>query len=134
MEKSKTKSIEKAIKTLEFDKIRERLAELCPTEGAKEIARALSPSKGVATVRRILAETDAACALELKKGMPPFYGVRDITSTVDRADKGAVLGCGEILSVLSVLKAARALREYGVTDEPNALSEYFERLTSFPRL
>ncbi|MBO4429284.1 MAG: endonuclease MutS2 [Clostridia bacterium] len=134
MEKSKTKSIEKAIKTLEFDKIRERLAELCPTEGAKEIARALSPSKGVATVRRILAETDAACALELKKGMPPFYGVRDITSTVDRADKGAVLGCGEILSVLNVLKAARALREYGATDEPNALTEYFERLTSFPRL
>ena len=134
MEKDKTKSIEKAIKTLEFDKIRDRLAELCPTEGSKEIARALSPSKGLNTVRRILAETDAACELEMKKGLPSFYGVRDITDIVNRADKGAVLGCGEILGVLNVLKAARSLREYGTTDEPNALTEYFERLTSFPKL
>jgi len=134
MEKNRTKGIDKAIKTLEFDKIRERLAELCPTDGARELALALSPSKGFATVKRILAETDAARAMELKKGLPPFYGVRDITDTVNRADKGAVLGCGEILAVLKVLKAARSLREYGIESEPNALTEYFERLTSLPKL
>lgn len=136
MKKSKTSSVERAIKILEFDKIREMLADVCPTEGARQLALALSPSKGIATVRRILAETDAACALEVKKGMPPFYGVKDISNILDRADKGAVLGCGEILSVANVLKAARALREYGNTDnsEPNALTEYFERLTSYPGL
>lgn len=133
MEKDK-KIIEKAIKTLEFDKIRERLAELCPTEGSRELARALSPSRGEATVRRILAETGAAFDLAVKKGNPPFYGVRDVTDTVDRADKGAVLGCADVLAVANVIRAARALGEYGRTDEPHALTEYFERLTGFPKL
>ena len=133
MEKDK-KSIDKAIKTLEFDKIRARLSNFCPTEGAKELALALAPSRGINTVRRILAETDAALSLEVKKGTPPFYGVRDITDTVDRADKGAVLTCAEILSVNNVLRSARALREYGTTDEETALTEYFSRLTSFPLL
>ena len=133
MEKE-TRSIDRAIKTLEFDKIRARLANFCPTEGARELALALSPSRGINTVRRILSETGAALDLEVKKGTPPFYGVRDITDTVDRADKGAVLGCGEILAVSNVIRAARALREYGITDEENALTEYFSRLTSFPAL
>lgn len=133
MEKDK-KSIDKAIKTLEFDKIRARLANFCPTESSKELALALSPSRGINTVRRILAETDAALDLEVKKGTPPFYGVRDVTDAVDRADKGAVLTCAEILSVANVIRSARALREYGTTDEENALTEYFSRLTSFPAL
>ena len=136
MENTKTRTIEKAIKTLEFDKIREMLASVSPTEGARELALALSPSRGIMTVRRMLAETDAACLLELKKGSPPFYGVKDVTDTVTRADKGASLSCAEILSVAGVLKTARLLREYGITEgeEPTALSDYFERLTSFPKL
>lgn len=105
MEKDK-KSIDRAIKTLEFDKIRARLANFCPTEGARELALALSPSRGINTVRRILAETDAALALEVKKGTPPFYGVRDVTDAVDRADKGAVLTCAEILSVANEIGRA----------------------------
>ncbi|MBR0235718.1 MAG: endonuclease MutS2 [Clostridia bacterium] len=134
MENDNRKRTERSIRILEFDKIRERLAELCPTDGAKEIARALSPSRGVLTVRRILAETGAAFDLSVKKGSPSFYGVRDITATVERADKGAVLSCGEVLSVLAVIKAARSLGEYGRADEPHALTEYFERLTGFPKL
>ncbi|MBQ0126279.1 MAG: endonuclease MutS2, partial [Clostridiales bacterium] len=136
MEKNRTKTIERAIRTLEFDKIRNMLADVCPTEGSRELALALSPSKGVATVRRILAETDAACALEVKKGMPPFYGVKDITGIVERADKGATLDCAQVLMVADVIRAARALREYGITEnaEPDALTEYFERLTAFPKL
>lgn len=129
-------NIKKAIKTLEFDKVCQMLAAVCPTEGAKKMAMELSPSRTVATVRRMQAETNAAFDLMVKKGMPPFYGVHDISDTVTRADKGAVLGCGEILSVANVLRASRALRAYGLEkgSDPGALSEYFERLTDLPRL
>lgn len=129
-------NIQKAIKTLEFDKVCQMLAAVCPTEGAKKMAMELSPSKTVATVRRMQAETNAAFELMVKKGMPPFYGVHDISDTVMRADKGASLGCGEILSVANVLRASRALRAYGLEKEsdPGALTEYFERLTDLPRL
>lgn len=125
------KSFDRAIKTLEFDKIREMLAAVCPTEGAREMASALRPSRAILTVRRMLAETDAARAMQTVKGMPPFYGITDITGTVDRADKGAVLTIKEILAVSRTLAAARAVRDYRNSDhtEASALDEYFERLS-----
>ena len=81
------KSFEKAIRTLEFDKIREMLAAVCPTEGAKKLAMALCPSRAILTVRRMLAHTDAAKSMQTVKGMPPFSGISDITDAVDRADE-----------------------------------------------
>lgn len=79
----------------------------------------------------MLAETDAARAMQTVKGMPPFYGITDITGTVDRADKGAVLTIKEILAVSRTLAAARAVRDYRNSDhtEASALDEYFERLS-----
>lgn len=124
------KNFERALGTLEFDKIREMLAAVCPTEGARALAAALRPSRAIGTVRRMLAETDAAKAMQTVKGMPPFYGVSDITGAVERADKGAVLMTGEILAVGRTLSAARALGEYhsdGHAGE-SALDEYFRRL------
>ena len=125
------KYFERASKTLEFDKIREMLAAVCPTEGAKELALGLRPSRSLNVVRRMLAETDAASAMQTLKGMPPFYGVTDITSSVERADKGATLMIPDLLAVGRVLSAARALGEYRNADhaEATALDEYFARLT-----
>ena len=126
----KTRNFERAIGTLEFDKIREMLAAVCPTEGAKALARALRPSRAIATVRRMLAETDAAKAMQITKGMPPFGGVSDISSFVERADKGAVLTPGEILAIGRSLSAARGAKDYRNEDHTaqTALDEYFQRL------
>ena len=68
----KNNNFEKAIKTLEFDKIRQRRCEVAPTAGAKEMALSLMPSASAAEVRTLLAETDAAKAMQALKGMPPF--------------------------------------------------------------
>ena len=126
----KTRNFERAIGTLEFDKIREMLAAVCPTEGAKALARALRPSRAIGTVRRMLAETDAAKAMQITKGMPPFGGVSDITSFVERADKGAILTPGEILAIGRSLSAARGAKDYRNEDHTaqTALDEYFQRL------
>ena len=107
------KSFERACVTLEFDKVKEMLAAVCPTEGAKKLAAALYPSRTLHTVRRMLAETDAAKAMQTVKGMPLFYGIADITNAVDRADKGAVLTPKEILDVGRTLTAARAVQAKG---------------------
>lgn len=124
------KYFERAVTTLEFDKIREMLAAVCPTEGAKALAGALRPSRTLNTVRRMLAETDAARAMQTVKGMPPFYGVSDIVPAVERADKGAVLTTGELLAVGRTLAASRTLGEYRNSDhtEETAIDEYFARL------
>ena len=126
------KSFERAAGTLEFDKVKAMLSAVCPTEGAKKLAAALYPSRTLNTVRRMLAETDAAKAMQTVKGMPPFYGIADITDAVDRADKGAVLTPKEILNVGRALSAARAVQAYRNADhtEQTVLDEYFTRLSA----
>ena len=126
----KRNNFEKAIVTLEFDKIRQMLCDVAPTAGAKSMALSLMPSASAAEVRTLLAETDAAKAMQALKGMPPFYGIADVTDSLERADKGAVLSTRELLDIGSVLRAARGLREYANLShsEENALTEYFSRL------
>ena len=43
MKNKETRKFENAVHALEFDKIREMLASLCPTEGAAQMARELYP-------------------------------------------------------------------------------------------
>ena len=132
----KYRNFERAIVTLEFDKIREMLASVCPTEGSKALARELRPSRGIGTVRRMLEQTDAAKNMQITKGMPPLSGLADVTSMTERADKGAVLLPGEILSVGRTLSAARAVKEYRNEDHTaqNVLDEYFQSLVPNKKL
>lgn len=126
------KGFERAIRTLEFDKIKDMLASVSPTAGARELALSLFPSESAAEIRTLLAETDAAKAMQVIKGMPPFGGIADVKESLERADKGAVLSAKELLDIGRVLSAARGLCEYanlGYGDE-TAITEYFARLTA----
>jgi len=121
---------QKTINTLEFDKIRAMLAALAPTSGAAEIARGLLPSDRVAVVRSNLKKTTDARRLADAKGQPSFGGVSDITSALERADKGATLTTRELMDVGAVLRASRALLEYIRSNRTfdTVLDETFERL------
>ena len=132
----KYRNFERAIVTLEFDKIREMLASVCPTEGSKALARELYPSRGIGTVRRMLEQTNAAKNMQITKGMPPLSGLGDVTSMAERADTGAVLLPAEILSVGRTLSAARAVKEYGNEDHAaqSVLDEYFHNLVPNKKL
>ena len=121
---------QKTINTLEFDKIRAMLAALAPTSGAAELARELLPSDRAAVVRSNLKKTTDARRLADAKGQPSFGGVSDITSALERADKGATLTTRELMDVGAVLRASRALLEYIRSNRTfdTVLDETFERL------
>ena len=57
---------------LEFDKIKNILAEVCPTDGSKELAISLEPFIYEDEVRRSLKRTSEAKEMMTTKGMPPF--------------------------------------------------------------
>ena len=125
------KRYEGAVRALEFDKIREKLAYFAPTEGSKSIARELMPVSSAIVVKKTLAETDAAYRDIASKGMPPFGGVTDITDPLDRADRGASLQLTELLDIARVLSATRSMRDYNSyahADTATALDDYFHRL------
>ena len=124
------KITEKTLKTLEFDRVREMLAALAPTEGAKALAMKIEPSDDADNILRRQRFTTDARALMDAKGMPPFGDVHDVGDICERAEKGAVLNPRELLNVASLLRSSRMLLEYirNNKTKETSLDEIFERL------
>ena len=122
---------EKNIYTLEFNKIRELLAKKALTEGAKAMALCLMPSDDEDEVRLRQRRTADAKRLSGQKGNPSFGSVKDISSALERADKGATLSTRELLDCANVLRTARSLLEYIKSDRKfeTSLDEIFMRLS-----
>ncbi|MBR3999678.1 MAG: endonuclease MutS2, partial [Clostridia bacterium] len=120
----------KALYTLEFDKILEMLAEIAPTEGSAEMARALTPSSDIVKVRLRQQHTTDAKTLIGLKGLPSFGRVKDIRPSVERAEKDAVLSLRELLDCAAVFRTARTLLDYvkGERTPETSLGVIFERL------
>ncbi len=120
----------KALTTLEFDKIREMLADLCATDGAKAKARRLEPTSDEVVARRSLLQTTEAKKLSGIKGLPSFGKIVDVREIADRAEKSAVLTPRELLDVAEVLRVSRSLLDY-IRGERNfrvSIEDIFERL------
>ena len=122
---------------LEFDKIKKILAEVCPTDGSKELAISLEPFIYEDEVRRSLKRTSEAKEMMTTKGMPPFGQIKDIRPILDRADKNAVLTLRELLDAANVLRTTRSLGNYireGHDQAEYSIKEIFERLMPEKRL
>ncbi len=121
---------EKTLKTLEFDKIRVLLAEVCPTRGAAEEALRLAPEVFPDRVRYRQRRTADARRLSDAKGMPPFGSVAYVGDICARAEKGAILTPSELMDAAALLRTARALLDYARTNRtfPTFLDEVFDRL------
>ena len=123
---------EKALTTLEFDKIAQMLADCALTEGAKAKAKALVPDHDAERIRKQQKRTSDAKNLISVKGTPTFGNVRDIGGALERAEKGAPLSVRELLDVAAVLNTARRLIDYrsgkNGDDLTGSLSEDFSRL------
>ncbi len=122
---------EKSLKKLELDRVLEMLAERAGSEGAKEVCRNLQPSSDLEEVQALLAQTSAASDLSTKKGYPSFGETRDVSSSLERAERGGTLSPKELLSIGGVLRCARTIKAYIADDEPpTVLDELFRCLTA----
>lgn len=122
---------EKYLYTLEFNKIRDLLSEKALTEGAKYMALSLMPSTDEDEVKLLQRRTADAKRLAGQKGNPSFGSVRDVSSALERADKGATLSTRELLDCANVLRTSRGLLEYIKSDRQfdTSLDEIFMRLS-----
>ena len=120
----------KTLKTLEFDKIREMLADCAATQGAKEYALSLEPSVYPEEILRRLRKTTDSRRLIDAKGIPSFGMVADISEACERAQKGATLSARELLDIANVLRTSRSLVDYIRTNKlfDTSIDEIFERL------
>ena len=127
---------EKTLKTLEYDKIRELLAESALTDGARELALRLLPTDREEEIIRRQRRTTDAKRLMSVKGAPSFGGVRDVSDACERALKGATLTPRELLDVADLLMVSRRLIEYSRMNRlfETVLDEVFERLVPDKKL
>ena len=100
-------------KTLEFDKILDRLASFTESETVKKQILALSPFETLTDAKNAQRETSEAVNTCLKLGNPPVnFSVRDITGAAKRSEIGGLLNPADLLSVSRVLYVARRIKSY----------------------
>ncbi|GAA0747988.1 endonuclease MutS2 [Clostridium oceanicum] len=103
---------DKAIKVLEFNKIKNILKDYTNTTAGKDIIDELVPYENIYEVKEHIEETKEAFKLLVTKGAPPFEGVYDVRDGISRAGKGSVLIPGQLLKIASMLRAARRFKDY----------------------
>jgi len=129
---------EKALHTLEYDKIIRRLTGLAATSLGREVAEKLTPSRELEIVKRRLAATDEASRAVSLKGAPPFGGITDIRSSLQRAKLQGMLQPPELMEVAQFIMGSRRLNRFiasaGEETELPLLSDLCEPLTDFKAL
>ena len=110
---------EKALNTLEFPKVLERLARHTVFPPSAEKARALRPAQHIDGARRLLAETAEARLLLANDPQISIGGARDIRLPLDNAERGLALTPAELLDVKGTLVAARVLARKLIEQQAN---------------
>lgn len=103
---------ERSLVKLELDQVLVLLAGCAGSCDGKAACLALQPNSDLEEVQTMLAETAAASDLCTRKGNPSFCDVKDVTASLERADRGGSLQPVELLAVAAVLRCARTVKGY----------------------
>ena len=126
-----TELFEKSIRKLELPNVLELLAAQAVSESAKARCRAMQPLADVDDIRLLQTQTADACRLISLKGSPSFGAMTDVSSSLERADRGGALNPAELLRIASALASARSVKTYADGDHtPTVLDPYFQALTT----
>ncbi len=121
---------EKSLYKLELDQVLLKLAECCGSSAGKEAALSLRPTSDLEDVQAMLKETTDASELTIKKGYPAFGEVKDVSASMERANRGGSLQPAELLRIAGVLRCARTVKGYISEDEKaTVLDPLFKALT-----
>lgn len=122
---------QKTERILEFDKIKELLAQYAVADLGKEAALALEPVRSISAVKILLRQTDEAVAVIEKHGSSPVHTYHEVRGILARIKLGAVLSMRELLDTALFLKAVREARS-GIADsreeEPEGYVLQYARL------
>lgn len=99
-------------KTVEFDKVREKVTSYAGSAMGKERCRKMLPLTHPSDIREKLDETAEVVQIFESAEPLPLGGIRDIRSSVTRAGLGAILMPDEFLAIRSTLYAARRLKKF----------------------
>ncbi|SOC02948.1 DNA mismatch repair protein MutS2 [Ureibacillus xyleni] len=103
---------ERALKTLEYDKVREQVAGFCTSSLGKSAIEQLIPETEFAKVVELLEEMDEGLSILRVKGNVPMGGIFDVRPHAKRAQIGGMLSPIELMEIASTIRASRILRNF----------------------
>ncbi len=129
-------TMDKYCKTIELDKVLERLAKLCSCADSRKMALECEPVKDFEDAQALLQRTLDANTLTNRYGTPSLGGIENPVSALRRAQVGAKLSPRELLDVAKVLRALETLERWNRNLEQGAgsLEFLFESIIALPSL
>lgn len=123
---------DKALKTLEYDKIISRLETYASSPMGKKCCTTLLPSSDYNEIITAQEETRDALSRLYKTGFLSFQGLTDIRPHLRLLDIDSTLTAGELLEIARLLSITAQVKEFGDTEEEtmafDSLHPYFDLL------
>lgn len=128
----------KALYTLEYNKIIEMLVSHASSPLGKQRCENLLPSTSLEEIELMQQQTHDALSRLYQKGHLSFGNVKDIGASLKRLEIGASLGIIELLQICSLLENASRVKTYGKRERDNvaddSLTAFFDTLNPLPIL
>ena len=129
---------QKVLRTLEYNKIVERLAEYAFGADTKERCLSLLPSTSLSEITNAQQQTKDAMNRSLKKGRLDCSGIKPLSSAIRRVEIGGTMNIEELLGLCKLLETARRVKAYGRKEREDipsdSLSELFDGLENLSHL
>lgn len=123
---------QKVLRTLEYNKIVERLAEYAFGADTRERCLSLLPSTSLSEITNAQQQTKDAMNRSLKKGRLDCSGIKPLSSAIRRVEIGGTMNIEELLGLCKLLETARRVKAYGRKEREDipsdSLSEFFDGL------
>ncbi len=123
---------DKVLKTLEYHKITEQLAEYAFSDEAKARCRTLQPRTDLTEIELLQRQTKDALSRIFQSGTLSFSGVRNIRDSLARLEIGAPLSAVELLRICSLLEAAKRAKAFSRLEKEveasDSLTGHFARI------
>lgn len=104
--------LERVLRVLEFDKIKEQLMKHAASSLGKEKVKILEPNTDYEQVKKLQEETDESVKVLRLKGQVPLGGIFDVRASIKRAQIGGSLNAGELLDIASTIYGSRQLKKF----------------------
>ncbi|CAM3542037.1 endonuclease MutS2 [Marinicrinis lubricantis] len=119
----------KIFHTLEFTKIRYKLADQAATALGKEAAAVLTPSSELPEVTHRLQATYEASEVIRLKGPAPFGGIKKLSASLQRTKVGGVLNALELTDIGNTVYGTRRLKQHIMQVHENRPLDILVRLS-----
>lgn len=121
----------KALKTLEYDKIIDKLSTLAGSSFGRNLCKELLPTSDLELINKLQRQTSHALSRLFRKGSLSFSGIHDIRPSIMRLKVGSSLGAVELLHISSDLDAVLRVKAFGGYTGKEGEEQTEDSLTEF---